>query len=545
MSGLDFTPAYAGGRMPVLARNLVATSQPLAAQAGVAALRDGGNAADAALAMAIALTVVEPTSNGIGGDAFALVWDGEKLHGLNASGRSPAAASLDDYAGLAEMPLRGWGAVTVPGCVGGWVELSKKFGKLPFAKLFDAAISYARDGFAVAPRTAAAWAEAAEIFRGVKSFAPFLPGGVAPAAGETFSFPEQADTLEEIAASGGESFYRGALAKKIAAAARADGAKLSLEDLASHRCEWVKPLAKKYRSRGHGEVELHELPPNGQGLAALLMLGIAERRGVGDCELDAPDFFHLQIEAMKLAFADARRYIADPAHLEFPPELLLEDEYLDSRAALIDMHRAGAPAPGTPNAEHARRVMQSGTVYLTAADQHGMMVSFIQSNFWGFGSGVVVPGTGISLQNRGAGFCLQPGHPNCFAGGKLPYHTIIPGMLTQRGRALMSFGVMGGAMQPQGHAQMVIRVCDHCQNPQSASDAPRWQVMEDGAVALEPGIARDVRDELTRRGHRLHAGDLHAALPLGGMGGAQLIYKTDGGYVGGSDHRKDGMAAGY
>jgi len=540
MSMLDFTPAYPGGRMPVLARNLVATSQPLAVQAGVSALHDGGNAVDAALAAAITLTVVEPTGNGIGGDAFALVWDGARLHGLNASGRSPAAAARADFAGRDAMPLRGWGAVTVPGGVSGWAALSKRFGKLPFAKLFEAAIGYARGGFAVAPRTAAAWANAPETFRGFAAFAPFLPGGAAPAAGEMFSYPEQACTLEAIAASDGEDFYRGKLARKIAAAAAADGAKLSFDDLAAHRCEWVEPLAQQYRSRGHGEITLHELPPNGQGLAALIMLGIIGRFDIAGFGIDTPDFFHLQIEAMKLALADARRRIADPAHLEFPPQLLLDDAYLDSRAARIDMRRAGAPAPGKP------RMASGGTVYLAAADQNGMMVSFIQSNFWGFGSGIVIPGTGISLQNRGAGFCLDAGHPNCFAGGKLPFHTIIPGMLTQRGRALMSFGVMGGAMQPQGHAQMVIRVCDYCQNPQSASDAPRWQVMEDGAVALEPGIAREVREELTRRGHRLHAGgDLEAALPVGGMGGAQLIYKTADGYAGGSDHRKDGLAAGY
>ncbi|MGR3914829.1 MAG: gamma-glutamyltransferase, partial [Gammaproteobacteria bacterium] len=313
MSAPDFTPAYCGGRMPVLARNMVATSQPLAVQAGVHALQDGGNAVDAALAAAITLTVVEPTGNGIGGDAFALVWDGARLHGLNASGRSPAAASLADFAGRTAMPLRGWGAVTVPGCVSGWVALSQRFGKLPFARLFAAAIAYARGGFAVAPRTAAAWADAPRTFRDFPAFAPFLPGGRAPVAGENFSYPAQAETLEAIASSGGEEFYRGTLARKIAAVAAADGAKLSLEDLAAHRCEWVAPLAQDYRSRGHGGVTLHELPPNTQGLAALMMLRMVERFDIGRFDIDSPDFFHLQIEAMKLALADARRHIAATA----------------------------------------------------------------------------------------------------------------------------------------------------------------------------------------------------------------------------------------
>ena len=544
MKSLDFSCPYPSARMPVMARNMVATSQPLAVQAGLAALRDGGNAVDAALAAAITLSVVEPTSNGIGGDAFCIVWDGAELHGLNASGRSPALVSAADFDGLSEMPLRGWDSVTVPGCVSAWVALSERFGKLPFARLFEAAIGYARDGFLVSPITAGAWSLAPEIFREAldsgefAAFARFLPDGRAPQAGQLFRFREQAETLESIAESNGESFYRGALADKIVAAAGEAGAKLSLSDLSGHRCDWVGTLSHSYRSDRCGEVELHEIPPNGQGLAALIMLGIVEQhqvgREIGRYELDSADFFHLQIEAMKLAFADAHRYIADPESLEFPARRLLEPGYLKARAALIDMSRAGNPGYGVPG--------ESGTVYLASADQNGMMVSFIQSNFHGFGSGIVIPGTGISLQNRAAGFSLSPGHPNRIAGGKRPFHTIIPGFLTRQGRPLMSFGVMGGPMQPQGHAQMVIRVCDYGQNPQSASDAPRWQVLEDNQVALDAGVGPQVRAELVRRGHRLLAGEPEQNFA---MGGAQLIYRTADGYVAGSDYRKDGMAAGF
>lgn len=537
MPSLDFACPYPGARMPVLARNVVATSQPLAVQAGVDALRGGGNAVDAAVAAAIALTVVEPTSCGIGADAFCIVWDGADLHGLNASGRSPAAVTTADFAGRDTMPQRGWDSVTVPGAVSAWVELSRRFGQLPFARLFDAAVGYARDGFAVAPVTAAAWAAAAEVFTPAEfpDFAPFLPHGRPPRAGEVFQFPAQADTLEKIADTDGEAFYRGAIADKIIAAATAAGAKLAHADLAEHRCDWSGTIAAAYRARD-GDIELHEIPPNGQGLAALIMLNLVARHDIRRYAIDSPDFFHLQIEAFKLALADAHRYIADPDCMEFPAMRLLAPAYLDARAAAIDMRRAGRPAYGIPPA--------AGTVYLTAADERGMLVSFIQSNFMGFGSGIVIPGTGIALQNRAAGFNLQPGHPNCIAGGKRPFHTIIPAFALRAGKPLMSFGVMGGPMQPQGHAQMVIRVCDYGQNPQAASDAPRWRVLEDNRVALEAGVDARVRAELARRGHRIlgDAPDADFA-----FGGAQLIVvdESSGGYIAGSDHRKDGMAAGF
>ena len=520
---------YPSQRMPVMANNVVASSQPLAVQAGLSMLHQGGNAVDAALATAITLTVVEPTSNGIGSDAFCIVWDGGQLHGLNASGRSPAALSMDAFDGRSTMPLRGWDSVTVPGCVSAWVALSERFGKLPFEKLFSAAVEYAREGFLVSPITADAWADAPETFRAFADFAPFLPGGRAPRAGELFRFPDQANTLEAIASSRGESFYRGALAEQIERTAQAAGARLTAQDLADHTCNWVDLISIDYR-----DVALHEIPPNGQGLAALIMLGIVHHHDIAQYTVDSADSLHCQIEAMKLAFADAYRYIADPGWMDVPVASLLHADYLSERATLIDMTRAGTPDYGIPP--------KGGTVYLTTADQSGLMVSMIQSNFWGFGSGIVIPGTGISLQNRGAGFSLQPGHPNQVGPSKRPYHTIIPAFLTRRGEPLLSFGVMGGPMQPQGHAQMVIRTQDYGQNPQAASDAPRWQVLENNQVALDDGYGDDIREALSRRGHRIFDQSLG---PFLSMGGAQLIQKVHGGYIAGSDHRKDGLAAGF
>ncbi len=521
---------YPSQRMPVMAENVVATSQPLAAQAGLRALQRGGNAADAAIAAAITLTVVEPTSNGIGGDAFCILWDGKQLMGLNASGRSPKALTPARFAGQAGMPLRGWESVTVPGAPSAWLELSARYGKLPFEALFEDAIRYAAEGFLVSPITARAWARAPEVFRGFAAFAEtFLPGGRAPRAGEHFSCPEMAKTLEKIATSRTEAFYRGELAQKIAADARAHGALLTEEDLAEHRCDWVGTLAQRY-----GAVELHEIPPNGQGLAALIALGILARCPLGDYPVDSADSLHLQIEAMKLALADAARYVADPDAMGIPAYALLDEGYLRERASLIDMRCAQDPGHGVPP--------RGGTVYLTAADESGMMVSYIQSNYYGFGSGVVVPGTGISLQNRGAGFTLEPGHPNEVGPAKRPFHTIIPGFVTRGGQPIMSFGVMGGPMQAQGHLQMVVRTETYGQNPQAASDAPRWRVMGGRTVAIETGFKPEVLDELAARGHHL---SLAAPDESFSFGGAQLIARLDKGYVAASDHRKDGQAVGY
>jgi len=530
---LDYALPYPSQRPVVIARNVVATSQPLAAQAGLRMLQLGGNAVDAAIATAITMTVVEPTGNGIGSDAFCILWDGRRLHGLNASGRAPKALRPEHVAGTEAKPARGWGSVTVPGAVSAWVELSAKFGKLPFETLFEPAIRYARGGYHVTPLTARGWSYAEKAFA-ANEFAEFrrgfLPGGRAPAAGELFKFPDQARTLELIAASKGEAFYRGALAEAMVADAKSNGAPLALDDLANHRADWVGTVNQAY-----GEYELHEIPPNGQGIAALQMLGILEQVGHGQYPVDSAESLHLQIEAMKLAFADAYAHVADREHMKVRPEQLLDPAYLAARAKLIDSQRAQVPVYGAPPA--------GGTIYLTAADESGMMVSFIQSNYYGFGSGVVVPGTGISLQNRGAGFVNQPGHPNHAEGGKRPFHTIIPAFLTRGGAPVMSFGVMGGPMQPQGHAQMVLRLADYGQNPQAAADAPRWRVMGGLEVALEDGYSPETIAGLEARGHVLHRSKVGTDF---GFGGAQLALRLeDGAYATGSDPRKDGQAVGY
>lgn len=528
MFGYDFP--YPSRRMPVLARNVVATSQPLAAQAGLQVLHAGGNAVDAAVAAAITLTVVEPTSNGIGSDAFAIVWDGGQLHGLNASGRSPATWTPGRFAGRDTMPERGWDAVTVPGAVSAWAALSERFGALPFDRLFEAAVRYADDGFLVSPITARAWRRAAGTYAHLPDFAAaFLPGGRAPRPGERFRCADQAATLRRIAETGGEAFYRGDLAGRIAAHARAGGGALDEADLDAHRADWVGTIAQGY----HG-AELHELPPNGQGLAALLALGILEHHPVADHPVDSADVLHVQIEAMKLALADAHRHVSDPATADAAPGDLLDPGYLADRAALIDMAAASDPGHGVPQ--------RGGTVFLTTADADGSMVSFIQSNYQGFGSGVVIPGTGISLQNRAAGFTLEAGHPNQVGGGKRPFHTIIPGFLLAGGAPSMSFGVMGAAMQAQGHTQVVIRLQDHRQNPQAAVDAPRWRVMDGRAVAVETGFATGTLADLASRGHQLVEHDPQTS-PL--FGGAQLIHRLDDGYLAASDHRKDGQAVGF
>jgi len=521
---------YASQRMPVLAKNVVATSQPLAAQAGLRMLLNGGNAVDAALAAAIALTIVEPTSNGIGSDAFAILWDGQQLHGLNASGRSPKALTYDKLAGQTAMPRKGWETVTVPGCVSAWVTLSERFGQLPFPDLFEPAIEYARDGFLVSPITGRGWGHAPTVYEGFSDFFDhFLPGGQAPAVGSRFASAEQAQTLQEIAASKGQSFYQGELAAKIAAHAQATGGYMTVDDLADHQADWVGTISLDYRG-----LTLHEIPPNGQGLAALIMLGILRQFDLAAYPVDSADSLHLQLEAMKLAFADGHRYISDPATMDMPVAALLSEDYLAERAKLISLDEAKIPAYGVPK--------EGGTVYLTAADENGMMISFIQSNYAGFGSGIVIPGTGISLQNRGSGFVLEEGHPNQLAGGKRPYHTIIPAFIMEGDQPLMSYGVMGGPMQPQGHAQMMIRLRDYGQNPQAASDAPRWRVIDGLAVEIEAGIAPEVLAELERRGHQLK---VIQPPNLGGFGGAQLIYRLEDGYCAASDHRKDGQAVGF
>ena len=489
-------------------------------------LAEGGNAVDAIIATAITLTVVEPVSNGIGSDAFAIVWDGKRLHGLNASGRSPAAWT-PEYLGDGAVPAFGWNSVTVPGAVSAWVELHTKFGKLPFERLFEPAIRYGRNGFLVSPTVAQQWAAQAPLFKDQPGFAEaFLPGGRAPKPGELFTFPDQAATLEKIAATNGEAFYRGELAATLELHALANGGAMRASDLAAHRADWVDPIHATYRG-----YTIHEIPPNGQGIVALIALGILEQFDMSSFPIDSADSVHLQIEAVKLAFADAQAYVADIDHMALDPERLLDREYLKRRAKLIDLKRAQPASPGTPN---------GGTVYLTAADAAGVMVSMIQSNYMGFGSGVVVGGTGISLQNRGANFSAAQRHPNRVGPNKRPYHTIIPGFVTKGGAAVMSFGVMGGPMQPQGHVQVLTRIADHGQNPQAACDGPRFRWVQGMEVSCESGFPPSTLDELRQRGH-----DLVAVQDYSQFGSCQAIWRLDGGYFAASDPRRDGQAAAF
>jgi gamma-glutamyltranspeptidase/glutathione hydrolase len=522
---------YPSRRSPVLARNVVAASQPLATQAGLLILERGGNALDAALAAAIALTVVEPTGNGLGSDAFCILWDGERLHGLNASGRSPAGWTPERFTGHKTFPHRGWDSVTVPGAVSAWVDLSARFGRLPFERLFEPAIAYAENGFHVSPVIAEVWRRGAEELKHQPGFAEaFMPGGRAPAAGELFRAPDQARSLRLIAATRGEAFYRGELAGRIGAFARDHGAALNEADLGEHSNDWCGTIHQDF-----GGAVLHEIPPNGQGIAALMALGIIGVAGVEGLEVDTVDALHLQIEAAKLAFADVYAYAADLRHMrKVTVDHLLDPRYLASRATLIDRNRAQVFGAGAPTT--------GGTVCLATGDANGMMVSYIQSNYSGFGSGVVVPGTGISLQNRGFGFTLAEGHPNQVGPRKRPFQTIIPGFVMKGKEPLMAFGLMGGPMQAQGHLQLMLRTQLWDQDPQTAADAPRWRYVAGLKVAIESGISSAVATDLAGRGHEIVRESPDVAF---GFGGAQLVRRIDGGYAAGSDPRKDGHAGGF
>ena len=528
-------------RMPVLARNVVSTSQPLAAQAGLRMLWKGGNAVDAAIAAAATLTIVEPVSNGLGSDAFAILWDGKQLTGLNSSGVAPAAWSPEYFArkygtdgnGLAERPIRGWDAVTVPGAIAGWAALHERFGKLPFADLMEPAIEIAERGHSVAPVVAHKWAAAIPALEAQPGFAEaFMPNGRAPHVGEKFTFKAAAATLRLLAEQGPRAYYEGEIAEKIAAFGTACGGAMTLDDLRNYRPDWVTPISKRYRG-----YDVHEIPPNGQGIAALIALGILEKFDVAGMAVDQVDSQHLQIEAMKLAFADIYRYVSDPRSMEVTPAEMLDDGYLTERAKLIDLGKARDPGFGMPRS--------GGTIYLTAADESGMMISFIQSNYMGFGSGIVVPGAGISLQNRGVGFSMDPRSPNVVGGGKRPFHTIIPAFLTKDGAPVMSFGVMGGDMQPQGHMQTLVRMLDYRQQPQAACDAPRWKVNRDFTLDIESTMRRDTVEGLQARGHRLKSIDD----PYMDFGSGQFIWRLsddpDHGYVAASDSRRDGHAAAF
>jgi gamma-glutamyltranspeptidase / glutathione hydrolase len=522
-SSLD--PRRSVQRSAVFGRQVVATSSPAAAQVGLSVMERGGNAVDAAVAVAATLSVVEPTMNGVGGDLFALVWDGAALHGLNASGRSPRAWSFERFAARGAIPELGWDAVTVPGAVSGWVALSERFGSLAFGDLLQPAIRYAREGFPVLPKMAALWAEAPSRFADFAEFRRvFLPGGRAPRAGELFRLPDLARSLEAIADTRGAALYQGELGQRLAQAACEAGGAITLADLEQHEPSFVAPIAVDF----HG-ARVCEPPPNGQGLAALIALGILRHLPLAELGPEHPDAVHFQLEAMKLAFADCARHVADPARMRISPDELLSEARLSRLAERVSASRAALPLPG-PRRDH-------GTVYATTADREGRMVSLIQSNYLGFGSGVVVPHTGISLQNRGLGFSLDPEHPNRVAGGALPYHTIMPGMLLEGGQASMSFGVMGGHMQPQGHVQMVLATRLFGRDPQAACDAPRWYVAPDGRVGLEPELEAALGASLRERGHALLASPATIL-----FGGAQAICKLDSFYCAGSDRRKDGQA---
>ncbi|CAM3036021.1 gamma-glutamyltransferase family protein [Paenibacillus sediminis] len=526
---------YASRRMTTYATNgMVATSQPLAAQAGLDILKKGGNAIDAAIATAACLTVVEPTSNGIGGDAFALVWVKGELHGLNSSGPAPKSISIDAVKakGHDEMPAYGWTPVTVPGAPAAWVALSKRFGRLPLTEVLKPAIEYAENGYPLSPTLAHYWGVAFNKFKQVCTgeefshwFTTFAPDGRAPKAGEIWKSPGHARTLRLIAETDGESFYRGELAEKIDAFSRASGGFLTKEDLAAYQPDWVKPISVNYRG-----YDVWEIPPNGQGLVALMALNIL--KGFSFDEKETTETYHKQIEAMKLAFTDGLHYITQEDKMKATVEQLLSDNYAESRRRLIG-DEAITPEPGEPRA--------SGTVYLATADGEGNMVSFIQSNYMGFGSGIVVPDTGIAMQNRGHNFSLDPAHDNRLEPGKKTYHTIIPGFLTKDGKAVGPFGVMGGFMQPQGHVQVVMNTIDFHLNPQAALDAPRWQWMKGKVVEVERHFPEHIALALARKGHQVKWAQLGNS-----FGRGQIIWQGENGVlIGGTDMRTDSCIAAW
>ena len=533
----NFNNPYTSTRIPLFARNVVSTSHPLGAQAGLRMMLKGGNAVDAAIASAAAMTLLEPVSNGLGSDAFCILWDGKALHGLNAAGCAPQRWTPDYFArkyGSDQQtpPKRGIDSVTVPGAVSGWLALSERFGKLPFADLMEPAVDLAERGYLVSPVVQMKWAAARAELQAQPGFAEtFLPWGRAPDVGELFRFKAAAKALRAIAETRGAAFYGGEIAHAIEKFSTQNGGSITARDFEKFRPEWVTPISKDYRG-----YTLHEIPPSGQGIAALIALGILDRNDMARLSVDGVDSQHLQIEAMKLAFADTYRHVAESSCMEVTAAQMLDDNYLASRAKLIDMKKAQDFGAGNP--------AKGGTIYLTAADENGMMVSFIQSNYMGFGSGCVEPDFGISLQNRGYGFSLQPG-PNQVAPGKRPFHTIIPAFLTKDGQPVMSYGVMGANMQPQGHVQTLVRMLDYQQSPQSACDAPRWRFNAGVELNVESAMNPHTVEQLSARGHRLAViNDSYQD-----FGAAQLIWRAGDpkveGYLAASDARRDGQAVGF
>lgn len=546
-------------RSEVIAANgMAATSQPLATQIALDILKQGGSAVDAAVAANAALALMEPVNCGLGGDLFAIVWDArrQRIMGLNASGRSPQGLTLEELQSLVaaaerdDIPPYGPLPVTVPGCVDGWFALHAEFGKLPIKDVLAPTIRYARDGFPVSELIAHYWERGATLRKDYPGFAAtFLPDGAAPQKGDIFRNPGLADTLTLIAEQGRTAFYQGPIADQIDAFCREVGCYLRKEDLTAHRSEWVTPLSTTYRG-----YEVHELPPNGQGLAALQMLNILEGYDLASWGYASPDYWHVLIEAKKLAFEDRARYYADPDFVSVPWERLASKEYANERRELIDLKTAAAELPaGDVDWQFKAGNLRGGdTIYLTTADADGNLVSLIQSNYWGFGSGLCPPGLGFGLQNRGKLFALDAEHPNRYAPGKRPFHTIIPAFVTKAGQPFLSFGVMGGDMQPQGHVQVLVNIIDFGLNLQEAGDAARMfhggssaptgtdPMTGGGTVSFESGVPAAVREGLKQRGHQL--GDA-----TGVFGGYQAIgwdpeRKV---FIGASESRKDGQAAGY
>jgi gamma-glutamyltranspeptidase/glutathione hydrolase len=536
-------------RSEVIAQHgMAATSQPLATQAALDILKQGGSAIDAAIAANAVLGLVEPTGNGIGGDLFAIVWSAEeeKLYGLNASGRSPKSLSLAkmkevlEEKGLSKIPALGPLPVSVPGAVDGWFELHGKWGKLPMEKVLSPAVTYAREGFPLSELIAYYWGRSASYLQRFPGFKEtYMPEGHAPVKGEIFKNPRLANTLERIGKEGRDLFYKGEIARTIAQTIQEQGGFLAYEDLASHRSEWVEPVSTNYRG-----YDVWELPPNGQGIAALQMLNILEGYDIQSMGFGSAEYLHVLTEAKKLAFEDRAKYYADPAFNEIPVDWLVSKEYAAERRKLISPDRAGRSYP-------AGELEDGDTIYLTVADEDGNMVSLIQSNYRGMGSGVIPKELGFILQDRGELFSLEEGHYNAYAPGKRPFHTIIPAFMTQDGKPVMSFGVMGGAMQPQGHTQIVVNYVDFGMNIQEAGDAPRMrhegssqptgeQMTDGGTLNLESGFSYEVLRALRRKGHRL-------GTSVGGYGGYQAIrYDAEQKvYFGASESRKDGQAAGW
>jgi gamma-glutamyltranspeptidase/glutathione hydrolase len=514
---------------PVVGRDMVIASQPLAAQAGLRMLELGGNAVDAAITAASVIAVVEPTNNGLGGDALAAVWDGDTLSGLNASGRAPGTASpqrmKEKYGNT--MPERGWDSVTVPGAVSAWTALWRRYGSLPFEQLMAPAITYAANGFFVSPGVAKKWEEQADVLRNQPNFeTTFLPGGKAPLTGQCFVQADLADTLTRIARSEGHDFYTGTTAARIAAFSAECNADLSRDDLASHRAVWTDMLGTRYRNAC-----AYEMPPNGQGLIALYALGILEHLNIEQYPVDSPEAIHLQIEAIKLACAQVQGQLGDPDQMTATPSELLHPDHTRHAASMIDMKHA-------QDHQHMLPAL-AGTVYLATGDSAGRMVSLIQSNYMGFGSGVVVPGTGVVLQNRGAGFSLDMNSPARLSPKARPFHTILPGFLSGSDGCHMAFGATGGAFQPQGHVQLIVRLMSFGQNPQAVVDAPRFKVASGLKVSLEPGYSPSTIHALTELGHQITA----LETSTWDFGGMQILQRQGNCYIGARDARRDSHVA--